>query len=188
MAEGMSPRPRASCLVVANSERLGSRATLPELLAIGGQQVPRTGFRRVWGSRTLSSRLTSILFLHPPRGWLRWCWFFYRAFVSPSCVFQCGNSRTEANERTRKGPKRTAVGKKLPTRSPIRSSRSAIDLASDRARTTHPLFCLPRRRNQPVPPKICTAAGAKKARCNEKKAITHGRGHVKSTFMSPGER
>jgi len=33
--------------------------------------------------------------------------------------------RTKAIERTRKGPKRTAVGKKLPTPSPTRSSGSS---------------------------------------------------------------
>jgi small subunit ribosomal protein S11 len=33
-----------------------------------------------------------------------------------------------------------------------------------------------------VPQKICTAVGANKARRNEKKATSHGDGHVKITF------
>ena len=33
-----------------------------------------------------------------------------------------------------------------------------------------------------MPPKICTVAGANKAHRNEKKATSHGHGHIKITF------
>src|SRR5664279_1230282 len=52
----------------------------------------------------------------------------------------------------------------------------------DRVRTTYPLFYCLRRRNQPMPPKSRTAAGAKKVRRKEKKNIAHGHAHIKSTF------
>src|SRR5450756_1215145 len=52
----------------------------------------------------------------------------------------------------------------------------------DRVRTTYPLFYCLSRRNQPMPPKSRTAAGAKKVRRKEKKNIAHGHAHIKSTF------